>query len=50
MTKLKYRTLVLAVLLIIVVFTAGCETLKGAAQGFKRDWDNFTSWEKNITW
>jgi predicted small secreted protein len=50
MTKIKCRAWVLVILLVAVVFISGCETLKGAAQGFKRDWNNFTGWERDIAW
>jgi len=46
MTKMNYRPFALSALLFLVIFAAGCETLKGAAQGFKRDWNNLMEWNE----
>lgn len=32
----------------IIILFSGCETLKGAANGFKKDWDNFTKWDSEF--
>ncbi|MDD5292283.1 MAG: hypothetical protein PHY46_03790 [Candidatus Omnitrophica bacterium] len=53
MTKMNYRSLALSALLIVMIFAAGCETLKGAAQGFKRDWNKLMEWNEqsqDVAW
>ncbi|MDD5004912.1 MAG: hypothetical protein PHS93_00185 [Candidatus Omnitrophica bacterium] len=48
MKKYAKRASLSFVLLAMVLFFAGCETLKGAAQGLKKDWDNWTKYDKEF--
>jgi ABC-type glycerol-3-phosphate transport system substrate-binding protein len=46
--KIYCRSLVLVALLVAVVFMSGCETLKGAASGFKQDVVNVWHWTQDL--
>ena len=51
-SKIKAPLLML-VLLGFVLGLAGCETMKGAAEGLQRDWENvkqFDSWMRDNLW
>ena len=50
MTKTRCRWCILVMLLVVVMFVSGCETLKGAAQGLHEDWNTLTKWQQNIAW
>ena len=44
----KNQSLRFILLLIAVLFLSGCETLKGAASGFQKDWESITKWDSEF--